>query len=132
MYIRKILFLTLVAAVIAGTSLSANAQGRTLLGTRDVRSTVDHDRISVTSSRGSFHRIKFKVAKHSIGFIRVVVHYGNGTSERLALRQEIPAGGESRWIRLAGEKRVINHIDFWYNSKSLLGHGARIWVYGER
>ena len=132
MFTKKTLFSVLFAAVIAGTCLASNAHGQKLLGTRDVTSRVDHDNISVTSSRGDFRRIRFKVAKHAIEFYRVVVHYGNGTSQRLALRQQIPAGGESRWVDLQGGNRVIRSIDFWYSAKSLLGQGARIWVFGDR
>src|SRR5438552_9149171 len=104
MLMKKILFSALFGAIIAGTCIAADAQ---LLGTRDVSSRVDHDRITVTASRGDFRRIKFKVAKHPIEFYRVVVHFGNGSSQRLALRQQIPAGGESRWVDLQGNNRVI-------------------------
>ncbi|HRI04255.1 MAG TPA: DUF2541 family protein [Pyrinomonadaceae bacterium] len=133
MFTKRRLVAVLFGALQAFICLAANAHGqRNLLGTRDVTGRVDHDRITVTSLRGDFKRIKFKVAKRAIEFYRVVVRFGNGTSQRLAFRQLIPAGGESRWVDLRGTDRVIRSIDFWYDAKSLFGQGARIWVFGGR
>jgi hypothetical protein len=130
MFKKKILFSVLFAALIAGTSLAAHAQHWASLGSRDVSNRVDHDTIVVTGSRGTFKRLKFTVTKRAIEFYRVVVHYSNGTSESLALRQHIPAGGETRQIDLRGNNRIIRSIEFWYNAKSLLGQNARIHVFG--
>jgi hypothetical protein len=132
MFTKRFLLFVVSTALIAGTFLAANANGQTLLGTRDVRSTIDHDSIPVTATRGEFNRLKFRVSRHGIEFYRVLVHFGNGSTQRLDLRLVIPAGGESRWIGLRGGDRVIQRIDFWYSSRSLFGHRARIRVYGLR
>ena len=101
--------LTVLAAGLAG------AQGRwQYLGEAHVDGMADHDRITVTSARGEYRAIQIKVQKGPIVFDRVVVHFGNGTTEPISIRQRIPAGGETRVIDLAGNRRVIQSVEFWY------------------
>ena len=107
---------TLVALLI-GFSLAAAAlprRERVFLGETHVDGGVDHDRIVVTAARGEYRAIQFRVENAAIDFDRVVVHFGNGSSERIALRRRIPAGGETRVIDLPGNRRMIEGIEFWY------------------
>ena len=46
---------------------------------------------------------------------KLVVHYGNGETENIELRNNFSAGSESRVIDL----RVIQKIVFWYDTKNL-------------
>jgi hypothetical protein len=107
---------TLIVLLI-GCSLAAVAQPRrerVFLGEAHVDGGVDHDRIVVTGARGEYRAIQFRVENAAIEFDRVVVHFGNGSSERIALRRRIPAGQETRIIDLPGNRRVIESIEFWY------------------
>ena len=107
---------TLVTLLI-GFSLAAFAQPRrerVFLGEARVDGAVDHDRIVVTAARGEYRAVQFRVENAAIEFDRVVVHFANGSSERIALRRKIPAGGETRVIDLPGNRRVIESIEFWY------------------
>ena len=106
------------------------AQQWVLLGERTVGDNLDHDTILVTGARGDFRRLKFLVKDHPIQMLRLVVHYGNGNSDKIETRQLIPAGGESRVIDLKGGDRVIKKIDFWYETKSLGKKRALVRVYG--
>lgn len=93
----------------------AQRQGRwEYLGEANVDGRVDHDNIKVTGSRGAFRAIVIRVQKAPIEFDRVVVHYGNGSSEPIPIRNVIPAGGQTRVIDLPGERRVIHSVEFWY------------------
>ena len=67
-----------------------------LLGQRLVNDAADHDLIVVTAARGDFTKIKLVVQRAAVDFHKVVVHFGNGTDQEIALRNTIPAGGESR------------------------------------
>jgi hypothetical protein len=105
------------ATLLFGLSLAAFAQPRherVFLGEAHVDGAVDHDRIVVTAARGEYRAIQFKVENAAIDFDRVVVHFGNGTSERIALRHKIRAGEETRMVDLPGNRRVIQSIEFWY------------------
>ncbi len=107
---------TLVALLI-GITLAASAQPRrerVALGEAHVDGGIDHDRIVVTAARGEYRAIQFRVENAAIEFDRVVVHFGNGSSEPISLRHRIPAGSDTRVIDLPGDRRVIESIEFWY------------------
>jgi hypothetical protein len=93
----------------------AQRQGRwEYLGEANVDGGADHDNIRVTRSRGAFRAIVIRVQRAPIEFDRVIVHYGNGSSEPIQIRNVIPAGGQTRVIDLPGERRVIHSVEFWY------------------
>ena len=125
--------LALSAALGLISLLSAAAlpvKGWTLLGERLVSDRADHDVITVTSSRGSFRQIKLTVNRHAVDFKKVVVHFGNGSDQTLAMRNTVPAGGETRAIDLEGANRFIRSVEFWYDAKSRGGR-AMVKLYGK-
>lgn len=101
------------------------------LGERDVTDRVDYDTIVVTAARGDFKALKIRVRNRAVQFREVKVHFANGQVQELALRDVIPAGGESRVLDLMGTDRVITKITFKYDAQSL-GARARVIVYGLR
>jgi len=123
----------LILAMSTAASQEIAAQGWTLLGSRTVNDRLDHDSIPVTAARGDFTGVKLAVGKASaIQFYRVVVHFANGGSQELEMRDLIPAGGETRVIDIRGGERIIRNIDIWYEARSLGPKGAVIRVYGRR
>lgn len=101
-----------------------------LLGVREVTDRVDHDTIAVTAVRGDYKAVKLIVRGSAVRFFRVVVHFANGGDQELAIRDLIPAGGETRAIDLRGHDRVIRTVDFWYEAKSLGARRAMISLHG--
>jgi hypothetical protein len=95
-----------------------------LLGQTTVDGFKDRDRIVIGRSEGRFQSIQLRVAGAPVEFQRVVVHYGNGTSEEVEFRDYIPAGGQTRAIDLRGDERVISSVEFLY-SKARWRPGAR-------
>ncbi len=100
------------------------------LGEANVDGNTDHDRITVTRKEGVFRQIQFRVEKGPIEFNRVVVHFADGQNEPLALRQRIAAGGESRAVDLAGQRRVIQSVEIWYERGRANGPKPRVTLYG--
>jgi hypothetical protein len=106
-----------ILALLIGFTLAASAQprrGGVILGEARVDGGVDHDRIVVTAARGEYRAIRLRVENAAVKFDRVVVHYGNGSSEPIAIRRIIRAGDETRAIDLPGARRVIESVEFWY------------------
>ncbi len=95
-----------------------------LLGQTTVDGFKDRDRIVIGRSEGRFQSIQLRVTGAPVEFQRVVVHYGNGTSEEVEFRDYIPAGGQTRPIDLRGDERVISSVEFLY-SKARWRQGAR-------
>jgi hypothetical protein len=100
------------------------------LGERRVNFGVDHDEIMVTASEGRFSALKIMVKKGGINMHKMVVHFGDGSSEEIELRNDIPAGGESRVIDLPGKKRVIRKVVFWYDTKNFADRKAEVELWG--
>ena len=125
---------SLAALLLAGFSTAAFAQrGRwEFLGQAHVDGQVDHDNIMVTGSRGTFRAIQIRVDYAPIEFDRVVVHFGNGSSERISIRFVIPAGGQTRVIDLPGERRVIESVEFWYRKADWRSRRPRVRLFGLR
>jgi hypothetical protein len=140
-YMRLVLGLLFILSV--GGAVSAQRPSRwasntpqtygrwTYLGQAYVNGRGDRDRISVGRGRGRFQRIQIRVDRAPIEFYRVVVHYGNGRSEEVDVRQRIPAGGQTRAIDLRGDERAIDSVEFFY-SRGRWGFGRepRVRLYG--
>jgi hypothetical protein len=101
------------------------------LGQASVDGRVDRDRIRVGRGRGRFQRIRIRVDRAPIEFRRVVVHFANGRSEEVDVRQRIPAGGQTRAIDLRGDDRAIDSVEFIY-ARGRWGSGRepRVRLYG--
>jgi hypothetical protein len=100
--------------VLALATGAAQRYRRDYLGSAHVDGRADHDVIHVGRSDGRFRAIQLRVQGGAIDFDRVLVHFGNGTTEELVIRSRIPSGGETRLIDLPGERRVIESVEFWY------------------
>jgi hypothetical protein len=100
---------------ILGQVLYAQGNGRWVyLGEANVDGNADHDRIKIGRDDGRFRAIQIHVERAPIEFQRVVVHYGNGVDEEIAIRNRIRPGGKTRVIDLRGRDRVIDSVEFWY------------------
>ena len=62
----------------------------------------------------------------------MTVHFGNGGKQEVAMRNTIPAGGETRAIDLEGDDRVINRVEFWYDANTFRGRRAQVRLLGLR
>jgi hypothetical protein len=101
--------------IIAASFTSAYARGRMVrLGDAHVDGSRDHDSIEVGRRDGTFRAIQLRVSGGAVDFDRVVVRYGNGTQEEIAVRNRIPDGGRTRIIDLPGDRRIIQSVDLWY------------------
>jgi hypothetical protein len=114
---RKALRVIITASLLTifGQSLYAQNPGRWIyLGEANVDGSADHDRIKIGRDDGRFRAIQIHVERAPIEFHRVVVHYGNGSDEEIAIRNRINAGGKTRVIDLRGHDRVIDSVEIWY------------------
>jgi hypothetical protein len=109
-------------------SLPAREQVWDFLGDKQIDRTQDHVKIQVARRTGSFHALQLRVTD-AVFFDRVVVHFGDGTSEELALRGRIWPGAENHIISLTGERRMVESVELWYY-KEPWEHQPRVILYG--
>jgi len=123
-------FRFLAATLLLGLASTALAQKWEYLGEANVDGGVDHDRIVVTAAKGEYRAIEIRVEKGAIKFDHVVVHFGNGSSDPIAIRSRIPAGGKTRVIDLPGNRRVIDSVEFWYERGNWASEKPKVRLWG--
>jgi len=123
---------TLFAIALTLIVFSGKAQDWELLGSQKVNFGLDHDEIPVTSKEGKFSAIQIKVLDGGINMHSCIVYFGNGEKQEVELRYNFAPGSESRVVDLSGNKRFINRIAFWYDTKNLSFKRATVEVYGRR
>jgi len=102
------------------------------LGTLTVSDAKDHDVLAVTRAQGTFRSLKLEVQVRAVQFRSMKIHFANGETQDVELRDVIPAGGESRVIDVEGVgDRVIHSIEFTYDAQALGGKKARVRVFGK-
>ena len=119
--------------LLLGIGQAAFAQGAkqwVFLGQTTVDGLKDFDKIGIGKAEGRFQSLQLRVSGAPIEFQRVVVHYGNGTSEELEFRNRIPAGGQTRAIDLRGGDRAITSVDFHYSKANWRSARPKVSLYG--
>jgi hypothetical protein len=122
--ITRIIWAFLFLMSVGQAAFAQGARRWVLLGETTVDGQRDRDTISIGRSEGTFRSIQLRVYGAPVEFQRVVVRYGNGTSEEVEVRDYIQAGGQTRAIDLRGDERVISSVEFLY-SRARWRHGAR-------
>jgi hypothetical protein len=101
-----------VVVVLATASYAQHGGGWQYLGEAHVDGRTDHDNISVGGH--GLRSLELRVENGPIEFDHVIVHYGNGASEELKVRQVVPSGGHTRDIDLRGDRRQIVSVELYY------------------
>jgi hypothetical protein len=115
----------LIAVLVLGVSVYGQDRYRddyrgewVYLGNRHVDGHRDRDVVQVGVRDGKFRAVQLRVSGGAVDFHRVIVHFGNGTSEEIAFRERIPDGSRTRPIDLPGDRRVISRVEMWYGKES--------------
>jgi hypothetical protein len=129
---KRLTFLVpmLLALGFAG-SLSANGQFWDFLGYTHVDGGQDHGEIQITRRNGLFQTIQLRVTGEAIFFDRLIVHFGNGSSEEVVVSDRISPQGKNYVIDLRGKGRVLESVELWYY-KEAWAHIPRVSLYGVR
>ncbi len=127
----KITLPLLVVIFLIGSSFTIAPLKWEHLGTRTVNYKLDRDVIKVTAKDGRFKKLKLKVTNGSLNMHRVVVQYGNGEKQVIAIKKNVAKGGTTRLIDLKGNKRIIRDITFFYDTKNLSRKRAKVHVFGK-
>lgn len=125
----RLTFFTIVM-ILSVLTLNGQEARWKFLGQRLVNDRLDHDVIMVTAVEGDLNSIQIRVKGASVDFHKVVIIYGNGRRQEIALRNTIPAGGASRAIDLIGDERIVRSVEFWYDANTIRGRKARVRLFG--
>ena len=109
--------------------LPARGQVWDFMGDAQISGTRNHEKIQVTRRNAIFHAIQLRVSGDAIFFDHIVVHFGDGTSEEMAVEGRIWPGGKNRVIGLSGERRAVESVELWYY-KEFWEHSPKVILYG--
>jgi Protein of unknown function (DUF2541) len=123
-------FLLLALAAMFTLNFTTDRAGWERLGTRKVNYGLDRDEIFVTAKDGIFTALKIKVKRGGVNMHKLVVHYGNGQTDEIELRNNFTPGSESRVLDLVGNKRIIQKVVFWYDTKNIARRRAVVELWG--
>jgi hypothetical protein len=100
------------------------------LGEHKVTLEVQHNEVVFPADGPVLSAIKIKSKKGALNLQRCVIHFANGERKSIELRNDIPAGGESRVINLVGNKSSMTKFVFWYGSSQSGAEKAEIEIWG--
>jgi hypothetical protein len=101
------------------------------LGERNVEAT-DNGMSSLDASKiSTVKAIKIKVRKGGINLHRCEIWFQNGTKKSVDLRNDIPAGSESREIDLSDKNNSISKVVFWYDTRNYGKQSAEVELWGK-
>ena len=125
-----ILVLTSLAMLLAsGPALAGHWKK---LGTRQVSDRVDHDTIKVGAAEGRLTKLQLRSRRSSIRVRRVVVHFGNDTTQKFEKNFTISKGDESPVLDLDGGERVVRRVEFVYEESSIRRKKAQVVLWGRK
>lgn len=101
------------------------------LGTRVVGFQVDRDTFDL-QGEGRFRALRLCVARNSVQFRDVEVHFGNGERQDLPVRRFIRAGACTQPLSFFGRERRIRRVVMTYNAVPNFQGRAAVTLYGQR
>ena len=100
------------------------------LGSRTVNYKVDRDVIKVTPRDGALTALKFEVNRGALTMHKMIIHFKNGDEKVVNTKMNFTRAGGSRVIDLPGNKRMIEKVVFYYDTKNRSRRKARVVLYG--
>jgi hypothetical protein len=100
-----------------------------LLDSHVVDYTLDRDVVNLKDNTNVFTGLKFKVNNGPINLHKCTVHFANGETQDISFTTDVNDG---RLIDLYGNKRGIEKITFWYDTKNSADKKAVVEVWGKK
>ena len=117
-------------AITAVAAIPAQANQWVQLGEQTVGHSADRDIVYVGGEEGRYEALRFRVFGNRVAFAEARVFYGNGSSEVLNVQEHVQSGEATRAYDLEGRHRVINRIEFLYQSEIPWAGRATVQVLG--
>jgi hypothetical protein len=102
------------------------------LGSKKVNFGIDRDVINVSYRDNAITAIKILVNNGALNMHKCTVYFENGGQQDVELRHNFAKGSNSRLVDLKGNKRNIDRIEFWYDTKDAANRKAEVEVLGRK
>ncbi|MDZ4794002.1 MAG: hypothetical protein SGI83_06960 [Bacteroidota bacterium] len=92
---------------------------------------VDHDVINFGNWKDDVRQIKLRITDGPLKMYSMKIHFDNGTTQNVELRNRFAQGSESRVIDMDGGLRHLTKITFVYETKGFARGKSRVAVWGK-
>ena len=127
---RKSILAGFAGIALVAAALPAQARDWVQLGEQTVNRRTDRDVLYVGAGGGQYEALRFRAVGNDVAFAEVRVVYGNGTPEVLNVKEHVRAGEATRPYDLQGRRRIIERIEFLYQTEGPWGGRAVVQVAG--
>jgi Protein of unknown function (DUF2541) len=129
----KITGVFVLAFLIGGYSaLAQNKLTWDKIGTETVDYTIDHDVVSLNKSQQTYTALKIKVTNGTLNVHKATVHFANGDKQDVELPEVLTKENDGKLIDLVGNKRLIEKVTFWYDTKNENNEKATVEVWARK
>ena len=115
----------------ANTSVKSKAGDWYFLGDKSVSFGSDHDVLHFGNWKDDVRQIQLKVTDGPLKMYKMIIHFDNGATQNVELRNRFVQGSVSRVIDMDGGLRHLTKIEFWYETKGYLKGRSRMAVWGK-
>src|SRR5262249_7626431 len=114
-WIVRLAFVVVLCRPISPSVGAAYGERWDFLGEVHIDAEKDRDDILVERRDGGFRALRLRLSDEGeVFFERIVVHYADGSTEELAIRDRILAGSQTPTLDLHGEPRTIETVELWH------------------
>lgn len=101
------------------------------LGDKSVRFSVDRDVLHFSNWGDNVRQLKLKVTDGPLKMYSMTIHFDNGGTQNVEMRNHFAQGSWSRVIDLDGGLRRLEKIEFVYETSGFLKGKSRVAVWGK-
>lgn len=102
------------------------------LGDKNVNFSVDRDVLHFSNWGDDVRQLKLKVTDGPLKMYSMTIHFDNGSTQNVELRNHFAQGTWSRVIDLDGGLRHLTKIEFVYETQGFLKGKSRVAVWGKK
>jgi hypothetical protein len=120
--------------VVMAIAWAPNVQAKNdwhLLGQRVVNDRAELDTIQVGVDKGRFTRLRLSVADAPVEVKRVVIHFGDGSTQKVERNLFVGEDKRSPVLELQGKRRIVTRVVFHYEARSRGWEKATVKLYGQ-
>lgn len=119
--------------LVLGSSMPLYCHGLVwrFLGDTRIGAGQDHEKIQIDGQQGPFRAVQLRLSGDDFFCQKVVVNYGDGSSEELAIGGRLSAEGRDRIVDFSGGAHVLKSVEFWY-FREPWDHAPHVTLYGSR
>ena len=101
------------------------------LAEKKIDQELNHHEMIISSENRPFSAVKIRAVKGGVNLHRCIFRYKSGETLTVEMRNNLPAGTDSRTIQLPQKKDVVVSVECWYDTKNYGDQAASLELWGK-